>query len=316
MNPARSLDERITRLELAARADPGGRGLASAAPAGLLKPAAAALAGAGRVMIVTGFCVRHAMIGETDGPPGAASLAAVLIGLGKSVAVLTDRWSLALVEASLRAHGLLTAAGKAASNGGAGDEAAPAVRLYDFKDETGALAAAAAFGPDLVLALERPGSAQDGRRYSMRGAALDELVPAADALFTPAGGGRAWATLAVGDGGNELGMGGLREACASTISQGALVFCAAAADYPVVAGVSNWGAYALGAAAVLLIGGRTAARAILPPPEAERAALSAVTATGGVDGVSGLPAEGVDGLSAAEYFAPIEAMHALATEDV
>lgn len=342
MSPELRLDERIARLELVARADPGGRGLASAAPAGLLKPAAAALAGAGRVLIVTGFCVRRAMIGETDGPPGAASLAAALTGLGKSVAVLSDRWSIALVEAALRAHGLRTALGNpeagspaigvpaaasARSDPGlpaAGGLAAkadmdetptPTVLVYAFEDEAGALAAAADFKPDLALAIERPGSAPDGSRYSMRGIALDELVPAADALFGPADGGRTWATVAVGDGGNELGMGGLRDACAPAIAQGALVFCAAAADYPVVAGVSNWGAYALGAAAALIIAGR-AARAALPPPEAERAALSAVTAAGGVDGVSGLPADGVDGLSAAAYFAPIEAMNALATEDL
>lgn len=364
MNDAELIDERIARLELAARADPGGRGLASAAPLGLLKPAAAALAGAGRVLIVTGFCVRRAMVGETDGPPGAASLAAVLSGLGKSVAVLTDRWSLALVEAALRAHGLATAAGLTAAGfaaagpapdaplnaqPGAGapnvaglaasanapaasaasaasaapaasaastETSAPPILIYAFGDEAGALAAAAAFRPDLALALERPGSAPDGSRYSMRGAALDDLVPAADALFAPPGCGRAWATLAIGDGGNELGMGGLREACASAISQGALVFCAAAADFPVVAGVSNWGAYASAAAAALLVGGRAAARAVLPPPGAERAALSAVTAAGGVDGVSGLPADGVDGLSAAAYFAPIVDLYALATEDL
>lgn len=332
MSPELRLDERIARLELAARADPGGRGLASAAPAGLLKPAAAALAGAGRVLIVTGFCVRRAMIGETDGPPGAASLASALTGLGKSVAVLTDRWSLALVGAALRAQGLRTALGDAQAAASAADELpgaagpaasaaaaetpTPTVLVYAFEDEAGALAAAAAFGPDLALAIERPGSAPDGSRYSMRGAVLDDIVPAADALFAPAEGGRAWATVAVGDGGNELGMGGLREACAPAISQGALVFCAAAADYPVAAGVSNWGAYALAAAAALITGGREAARAVLPPPEAERAALSAVTAAGGVDGVSGLPADGVDGLSAAAYFAPILDMHALATEDL
>lgn len=309
MSSAELVDERITRLELAARADPGGRGLASAAPAGLLKPAAAALAGAGRVLIVTGFCVRRAMIGETDGPPGAASLAAALTGLGKSVAVLTDRWSIALVEAALRAHGLRTAPGDS-------ETGTPSTLVHAFDDEAGALAAAADFKPDLAIAIERPGSAPDGSRYSMRGIALDELVPAADALFSSAKGERTWATVAVGDGGNELGMGGLREACAPAISQGALVFCAAAADYPVVAGVSNWGAYALGAAAALITGGREAARAVIPPPDAERAALSSVTAAGGVDGVSGLPADGVDGLSAAAYFAPIEAMHALATEDI
>lgn len=343
MSPELRLDGRIARLELVARADPGGRGLASAAPPGLLKPAAAALAGAGRVLIVTGFCVRRAMVGETDGPPGAATLAAVLTGLGKSVAVLTDRWSLELVGAALRAQGLRTATGRAetgppaagvpaaasadsdpglpaagglAATTGMAETPTPTVLVYAFEDEAGALAAAAAFGPDLALAIERPGSAPDGSRYSMRGAVLDDLVPAADALFAPADGGGAWLTLAVGDGGNELGMGGLREACAPAISQGALVFCAAAADYPVAAGVSNWGAYALAAATALITGGREAARAVLPPPEAERAALSAVTAAGGVDGVSGLPADGVDGLSKAEYFAPIEAMHELATEDL
>ena len=38
-------------------------------------PAAETLAAAARVIIVTGFCIRSQLIGETDGPPGALALA-------------------------------------------------------------------------------------------------------------------------------------------------------------------------------------------------------------------------------------------------
>lgn len=75
------------------------------------------------------------------------------------------------------------------------------------------------FRPSQVVAIERPGSAADGHRYSMRGEILDDLVPAADRLLTPPTR-RDYETLAIGDGGNELGLGALRERLKGQILHG------------------------------------------------------------------------------------------------
>jgi hypothetical protein len=55
-------------------------------------------------------------------------------------------------------------------------------------------------------------------------------------------------TIGIGDGGNEIGMGKLPwETIRRNVPQGGLVACRVPTDYLIVCGVSNWGAYALGA---------------------------------------------------------------------
>ena len=62
-----------------------------------------------------------------------------------------------------------------------------------------------------------------------------------------------WETIAVGDGGNEIGMGALpRALIAAHVEHGATIACVTPRSHLIVAGVSHWGAYALlGALAVV-----------------------------------------------------------------
>ena len=66
--------ETIRQFELLARHDPGGRGLASSDAESHLYSAAANLLDAERVILVTGFCIRAAMIGEVGVHPGRVGL--------------------------------------------------------------------------------------------------------------------------------------------------------------------------------------------------------------------------------------------------
>lgn len=309
----------IARLEELARHDPGGRGLSSTAPAGLLEPAAQALLEAKRVIIVTGFCVRSAMIGETDGPPGASALAASLSGLGLEVSVLTDRHSAGLVASALAVRTNPAGHNHAGHNHAgtiqAGTDQSLTVPIAvlpddDRKATQACLDLARGFRPDLILAVERPGSAADGHRYSMRGTLLDDIAPPADILF-PAPGNRQWKTAAIGDGGNELGMGSLKEACADSVAMGHQIFSAASADYPMASGISNWGAYALAGAVSILAG-----TLLLPSPEEEYAVLQAVYEAGGVDGCTREHSCTVDGLPADEYLHIIRGMYTLVQESI
>lgn len=269
----------IERIEKLARHDPGNRGLASFASSRELQAAAAELLRGERVVVVTGFCIRAAQVGETDGPPGALAIADALRELGKEVVLVSDQYS----------SGLLAT--------GSALLAAP-FRIVDLElpqpvadrqiDEL-----VAAFKPTQVLAIERPGNAVDGHRYSMRGERLDDLVAAADRLLAPR---PAYRTIAIGDGGNELGLGRLRDSLKSRVTHGELIFCATPADYVIPAGISNWGAYALVAALSLLAG-----RLLLRPPEHERALLQAILAAGAVDGCTREPTLSVDGLPWDDY---------------
>ncbi len=239
-----------------------------------------------RIIIVTGFCIRAAMIGETDGPPGALAVADALVRLGKSVVLLTDDFSATLLEAGASASGW-----------------APRIATMNLPQESADAtidALIAGHAPTHVLAIERPGNASDGHRYSMRGETLDDLVASADRLLAPPRQ-RNYTTMAIGDGGNELGLGGLRDELSGRISHGELIFSVAAADHVIAAGISNWGAYALTAALALVSG-----RLLLRSPDHERAALDAIVRAGAVDGCTKRRELSVDGLAWDDYAQTLE----------
>jgi hypothetical protein len=112
-------------------------------------------------------------------------------------------------------------------------------------------------------------------------------------------------TIGIGDGGNEIGMGKVPwEVIRRNIPYGDLIACRVPTDYLVVAGVSNWGAYALAAGVLLLRGKR-------PDPELfdvaqERKILQDMVANGPlVDGVTGKQTVTVDGLAFERYAEPL-----------
>ena len=281
--------ETIRQFELLARHDPGGRGLASSDAESHLYSAAANLLDAERVILVTGFCIRAAMIGETDGPSGTLAVAHALRQLGKEVVLVSDKFSDGLLEAGARVLGAPY----------------PITVLSPVQEESDRAidALLASFAPTQVVAIERPGSAIDGHRYSMRGEILDELVPSADRLLTPPGE-RSYATIAVGDGGNELGMGHLRDSLMDRINLGELIFCDTEADHVIPAGISNWGAYALAASLAVLSG-----KPILIKPEDELAVLEAQVAVGAVDGCTRKNEVSVDGVPIADYLKTVSAIY-------
>ena len=281
--------ETIRQFELLARHDPGGRGLASSDAESHLFSAAANLLDAERVILVTGFCIRAAMIGETDGPSGTLAVAHALRQLGKEVVLVSDKFSDGLLEAGAKVLGAPY----------------PITVLSPVQEESDRAidALLASFAPTQVVAIERPGSAIDGHRYSMRGEILDELVPSADRLLTPPGE-RSYATIAVGDGGNELGMGHLRDSLMDRINLGELIFCETEADHVIPAGISNWGAYALAASLAVLSG-----KPILIKPEDELAVLEAQVAVGAVDGCTRKNEVSVDGVPIADYLKTVSAIY-------
>ncbi len=283
------LADAIRRIEILARRDPGSRGLASFANTYDLLAAANELLAGERVILATGFCIRAAMIGETDGPSGTLAVADALRQLGKDVVLVTDRHSSALLDAGARVYGAPFTTHSLSLEQAAADR-----EILDLLSS---------FTPTDVVAIERPGNALDGHRYSMRGEILDDLVPAADRLLEP-GFARSYRTIAIGDGGNELGFGRLRDTLKERVAHGELIFCATPADYLIPAGISNWGAHALVAALSLLAG-----RCLLHPPARELAVLEALVAAGAVDGCTRKNEISVDGLPWPEYASAITDIH-------
>ena len=286
---------RIREIATLAAHDPGQRGFAASAKTQALQAAAETLLTGNHIIIATGFCIRAAMIGENDGPPGALALADALTQCGQTVVFVTDRFSRGLLEAGADAYELHAEIVELAQEQSMAD-----LQILDLLDT---------FQPSHVVAIERPGSALDGHRYSMRGAILDDLVPAADLLLAPPHP-RAFTTIAVGDGGNELGLGSLRETLWPHITHGEKIFCATPADFVVPAGISNWGAHALVAALTVL-----STKPLMRPPEHERHVLERLQAAGAVDGCTGRRETTVDGIATDDYLATLRAMYRVACGD-
>ena len=124
-----------------------------------------------------------------------------------------------------------------------------------------------------------------------------------------------WTTVAIGDGGNEIGMGSLpRALIARHIDNGPDIACTVAADHLIVAGVSNWACYALaGAFSVLRPDWRAAMLGVLDE-HLNDAVLTAMVERGpAVDGRTRQQALTVDGFKRDVHAAKIAAIRALAT---
>jgi len=122
-------------------------------------------------------------------------------------------------------------------------------------------------------------------------------------------------TIGIGDGGNEIGMGAFNWAALHPLiagQHGRRIACRIATDWTIIAGTSNWGAFAL-AAAVACLRGRPD---VLAPWTAERhrELLTALVHDGpAVDGVTREPTATVDGLPFLTYIQPWETMRGVTT---
>jgi hypothetical protein len=286
-------------VDLLLALDPGARGIGKLFQFGGARRAAEALWGAGRVVITTGFVVASGTA-ETDGPPGAAVLGRALRQLGADVGYVTDAVTAPVLSATLAALG----EPKDVTCYPAGPDAA-----RDTLERT---------RPSHLVAIERPGRAQDGAYRNMRGDDVSAWNAPIDELFCcsgvrqpglrrrwPASAARGSArpfnrrqpyryraiTIGVGDGGNEVGMGnvGARQTRGGALAR--RIASVVRVDHLVVAGVSNWGAY--GIAAHL---GRLAGRPLLHTPDEERRIVGACVSAGACDGVTRRREATVDGL--------------------
>jgi D-glutamate cyclase len=268
---------------------PGARDVSSlgAAVAGSLGSLAALLAGAaaggGRIGLVTGVHIAWAPrpAAETDGPVGAAVLARALALLGGEPVVLTDTWCGPVVDACLADVGC-----------------APAVVLPGTATEDDVRAVVDGLGLAALVAVERLGPNRHGRVLTMRAVDITASTAPLHAAFGLPG----LPTGAVGDGGNEIGMGALPlHLVAAAVAHGTEIACRVPVDHLVVAGTSNWGCYGLVAALVRAAPHRAGALVELLDPRLDVALLTAASAAGGIDGVTGAPGLSVDGVPVAGY---------------
>lgn len=296
-----AIEKAVDKLQDIIGTDAGDRGMKSlVCPGDLVRASSifASLPSHSHVLVLSGFpcCVNETPPTETDGPPGAVALVRAAFQLGHKVTLVTDTCNEEVFAAALDTlvQYDLVSIQVLPGNMTPADDA----RLEQL-----------AKSASLVLACERAGPAQDGHCYTMRGidmtergliAPLHRLVELADAPF-----------LAIGDGGNEMGMGKVYDKILVNpkIQNGAKIGCVTNADYLVAASVSNWGGYALAAGTALMKAtlesdsNKTMSERVQEwvakcvPTEAEEVALlERCVAKGCRDGVSGKVEATVDGM--------------------
>ena len=283
MSPKRSEpDRRIAAIETLVCRDVGRKtqDLITASQGGLAA-AAYALAGATSVGLITGFFVPRGDVAapETDGPVGTALLAAALAACGVPARIAVDTPCAEAVRVAVEAAG--------------GGVAVDEVGVADRAGLDRLIGAWRTAGLSHAVAIERCGRSADGRPRNMRGVDVSPWTAPLDDLFE----GGPWARLAVGDGGNEIGMGKLPAGLiARAVPNGAEIACVTSCDHLVVAGVSNWGAYGLMAALAVVRTDWMPTIAEFLSAERDLAVTRAIVEkAGAVDGVTALREATVDG---------------------
>jgi hypothetical protein len=245
-----------------------------------------------RVGLITGFYVPLGSppAAETDGPVGAALLAKGLVDVGIPCRLATDEPCRSACGAAL-----------------AGAEATRVP--VDSTDVAATIAVWRRAGITHAISIERCGRSADGAPRNMRGLDISSYTAPLDELFAAG----PWETIAIGDGGNEIGMGSLpRELIAQHVDHGETIACVTPARHLIVAGVSNWGAYALlGALAAVRPDWRERLLACLDEKLGQAVLEATVNNGPAVDGVSRLSAMTVDNLDMTVHHNKLREIRAL-----
>lgn len=254
-------------------------------------------------LFTTGFFSPAYWCGEQDGPVGIACLARALeIGVGIRSVILTDEELVPGVEAACVGAGYKTFDVERALTVPKGRGIAV---VGISKNGSEALAQVRALmdrmHPSFVMASERPSGNAKGEYHNLRGLNMTALTAKTDCVLEEAAR-RKIKTIAVGDGGNELGYGSIEAAVERVRPNGGRCQCACGgtvashvpADLVVHAAVSNWGVYGIIACLAVLLDDAK----VVPMERVVERALERAADLAGDDGRLGwvdIGSDGVDG---------------------
>ncbi len=229
----------------------------------------------GSVIIGTGFPVGDTF--ETDGPVGAIALYDTLKILG------ADPWIACAPPLSIALQG---------------DYQVLELQAADLEcAKREAVQNLSRLSPCAIISIEHPGLTGDGRYYNMRA----EDITARCGFFDPYLEAATCPSIAIGDGGNEIGMGNIAGAISGLDINVAVTGC----DELLVADVSNWGAYGL-IAFLGLWAGQDLLATLSPSTT-----LDYLSNKGSVDGVTRKNTATEDGLPASEGISVIKELQRL-----
>ena len=268
------------------------------------------LEGTGVAVFATGFpegAGYFPPLPETDGPVGAAVMArALFLAFGTRSVMVTDEPYLFAVEAACRGAGLapipLGEDMQVPDTNGIRPVFTVAVPFDKERSQARAGKILEGVRPQTVVAIERPSQNKQGVWCGLSGRNISAVTGDLDHLVREASR-RGTATLGIGDGGNEIGMGAIAERLPDIIERarergygvGKEIGSATATDVLVTAAISNWGALGVIAALALDLGRPE----ILHSSEVEERCHRVCVDFGAVDGKLFGPEPASDGVAAA-----------------
>ena len=272
------------------------------------------------VIVATGLPIRgwfSPAMAENDGPIGAAVLArAVYIGLKALPILICEKEQTYVLETCLRAVGMTPTT----------FEEYDAARSSKWRVEGRDLPVAIVFGfpanvteaksaidrllrvnPSALISIERQGADEFGKYHYGRG---EENIPTVmakiDSLFEEARS-KGFYTVGIGDGGNELGMGNIKEVIRERLPFGDKLAPEVRVSLLVAATVSNFGCYGLAACLAAILGNVN----VLHSPEQDHELIAACVRVGAVDGATGFVEPFVDALPAVASSSMVHLLHAV-----
>lgn len=250
------------------------------------------------VLIGTGFLIDPYLSPETDGMVAAPLLARALsykfrvtpVIVSEAESMETLRWACRTAELCVTEN-----LDTARQNKNTVCLIPVSKDAQEAKAESDALLAATC--SSLMVSIERPGANQFGVYHSALGGRIDHKVAKIDYLFSEVSR-RGGFTVGVGDLGNELGVGNVREAISDLFPFGRTCLCGCgggtvtdtASDAPVIGASSEIAVYGL-LAALQEISGLTD---VLCAPELQQRVLEEAALHGAVDGQDGRASASID----------------------
>lgn len=280
-------------------------------------------------IIATGLPIRgwfDPALAENDGPAGAATLARALVVACNALPVLVcEEPMVPLLEACCRAAGLVCTSMENARRAAASRDAIksrfiPSALVVGFPTQRELACEKARellddLEPAVLLSSERQGANLHGvYHYGLGEANVADVMAKMELLFEEAQR-RGIPTIGVGDGGNELGMGSIKQTIEDHIAYGKQCRCPCAAgmapdlkvDLLVAATVSNWGTWGIEACLAAIMEKPDA----LHSAEIEELVLDACVAAGALDGATGWVERSVDAAPFAVHISVLAVLHQL-----
>jgi hypothetical protein len=264
------------------------------------------------VILTTGFVVPPWLRAENDGPIGAAGLARALnLCLDVTPVIATERVITEMIPPVLRAAGFEVASYERAK------EAFRRIAVESFtndkeKAQDQANEMLDRIRPSAVIAIEKASVNEKGVHHSGVGYDISPIAAKVDVLIEEAKS-RGILTIGIGDGGNEIGMGCIKDTIKEILPTGANCGCPCGAgthaatetDILIACMVSNWGCTGIEANLALAFGHME----ILHDRALEEKMLEVGATAGFIDPAAGLGHSGGDAIDKEVHLAIVDILN-------